>query len=68
MIARAPVTGFTPALASVAAITPRSLHVIEIEHCMKYASTLGIGSDSMILKFFSRYAIVRLRSPLWLSD
>ena len=33
--ARLPVTGFTPRLASVAAITARSRQVTEIEHCMK---------------------------------
>jgi hypothetical protein len=35
MMDRAPVMGLTPALASVAAITPKSLHVTEIEHCIK---------------------------------
>ena len=65
--ARSPVIGFTPPFASVAAITARSRHSTEIEHCRKYRSSAASGW-SITPKLRSMWAIPRLRWPVSLSD
>ena len=67
-IARSPVMGFIPWLASVAPIRARSTQRTEMEHCLKYTSTASVGSPSRTSKFRSRWPMARLRCPVRLSD
>ena len=67
-IADRPVSGLTPRLARVAAITARSRQVTDTEHCLKYKSTTGSGGSVRISKLRSMWPIARLRWPVSLSD
>ncbi len=52
--ARSPVRGLRPPLASVAAMTARSVAVTRIEHCSKYRSRCSSTGSSIIPELSSR--------------
>ncbi|MNT70081.1 hypothetical protein D3C72_2084370 [compost metagenome] len=66
--ARWPVSGLTPSLASVPAITARSRQLTRIEHCWKYRSRASSTLASIMPKLSIRWAIARLRCPVVRSD
>ena len=63
-MARSPVTGFTPPLASVAPITARSWQLTRTEHCWKYSSSDSSIRSLTMPKLSIRWAIARLRWPV----
>ncbi len=65
---RSPVTGLTPPLPSVAAITARSAAVARTAHCRKYRSVASSGSQASEPAPRIRYASARLRSPVAASE